>query len=186
MVDRELTSKAELLLLDLQLHGGGALPEFDILKRTGLSHGSFSAARKELVAKGLLALSKSGRQTVYTLTAGAEDKPLPSPATPSAPALSTGAAVPQAPAPSAKMSGGDSSAEAGLAPSAPAGGSMPHVTGEFSNLDEWEEQLTASIGGCLDISQSLTDEEEYTVYSHDFETEDIYQVSMVDGVYYVR
>ena len=184
MVDRELTSKAELLLLDLQLHGGGALPEFDILKRTGLSHGSFSAARKELVAKGLLALSKSGRQTVYTLTAGAEDKPLPSPA-PSAPALSTGAAVPQAPAPSARPAG-DSSGEAGGAPAAPGGRSMPHVTGEFVSLDEWEEQLTASIGGCLDISQSLTDEEEYTVYSHDFETEDIYQVSMVDGVYYVR
>jgi len=90
MVDRELTSKAELLLLDLQLNGGGALPEFDILKRTGLSHGSFSAARKELVEKGLLALSKAGRQTVYTLTTRAEDKPLPSPA-PSAPALSTGA-----------------------------------------------------------------------------------------------
>ncbi len=185
MVDRELTSKAELLLLDLQLHGGGALPEFDILKRTGLSHGSFSAARKELVAKGLLALSKSGRQTVYTLTAGAEDKPLPSPAA-SAPALSTGAAVPQAPAPSAKPSDKDSSAPADGAPSTPAGGSMPHVTGEFFSLDEWEEQLTASIGGCLDISQSLTDEEEYSVYSHDFETEDIYQVSMVDGVYYVR
>ena len=80
MVDRELTSKAELLLLDLQLNGGGALPEFDILKRTGLSHGSFSAARKELVEKGLLALSKAGRQTVYQLTARTEDKPLLSPA----------------------------------------------------------------------------------------------------------
>ena len=134
MVDRELTSKAELLLLDLQLHGGGALPEFDILKRTGLSHGSFSAARKELVAKGLLALSKSGRQTVYTLTAGAEDKPLPSPAAPSAP--SRGAAVPSAPAPSAKPSDKDSSDPADGAPSTPAGGSMPHVTGEFSSLDE--------------------------------------------------
>ena len=182
MTDRELTSKAALLLLDLQLNGGGALPEFDILKRTGLSHGSFSAARKELVAKGLLALSKSGRQTVYKLTARAEDKPLPSPS----PALSTGAAVPQAPAPSAKPSDKDSSAPADGAPSTPAGGSMPHVTGEFSSLDEWEEQLTASIGGCLDISPSLTDEEEYLVYSHDFETEDIYHVSCVDGVYYVR
>ncbi len=182
MTDTELTSKAGLLLLDLQLHGGGALPEFDILKRTGLSHGSFSAARKELVAKGLLALSKSGRQTVYQLTARAEDKPLPSPS----PVLSSGAAVPQAPSPSAKMSGGDSSAEAGLASSAPAGDSMPHVTGQFCSLDEWEEQLTASIGGCLDISQSLTDEEEYSVYSHDFETEDVYHVSIVDGVYYAR
>ena len=182
MTDRELTSKAALLLLDLQLNGGGALPEFDILKRTGLSHGSFSAARKELVEKGLLALSKAGRQTVYQLTARAEDKPLLSPAAPSAPATSTGAAVPSDGATPA----GDSFADTDGAPSAPAGGSMPHVTGQFCSLDEWEEQLTASIGGCLDISQSLTDEEEYTVYSHDFETEDIYQVSMVDGVYYVR
>lgn len=186
MTDTELTSKAELLLLDLQLHGGGALPEFDILKRTGLSHGSFSAARKELVAKGLLALSKSGRQTVYTLTAGAEDKPLPSPAAPSDPAPSTVAAAASDGAPSARPSARDNSARTCGATSAPAGGTMPHVTGEFCSLDEWEEQLTASIGGCLDISQSLTDEEEYSVYSHDFETEDIYQVSMVDGVYYVR
>ncbi len=186
MTDTELTSKAELLLLDLQMNGGGALPEFDILKRTGLSHGSFSAARKELVAKGLLALSKSGRHTVYKLTAGAEDKPLPSPAAPSAPAPSRGAALPSDGTPSARPSAGDNSANEGEAPSATTGGSMPHVTGEFVRLDEWEEQLTASIGGCLDISQSLTDEEEYTVYSHDFETEDIYHVSMVDGVYYVR
>lgn len=185
MTDTELTSKAGLLLLDLQMNGGGALPKFDILKRTGLSHGSFSAARKELVEKGLLALSKAGRQTVYTLTAGAEDKPLPSPAA-SAPAPSKVVAVPSAGAPSAKPSAWDSSARANDTPSAHAGGSMPHVTGEFSSLDEWEEQLTASIGGCLDISQSLTDEDEYSVYSHDFETEDLYHVSMVDGVYYVR
>ena len=62
-----LSEKAERLLADFKAHGGGALMEWEILKRTGFSHGSFCAARKELIRAGLLALGKDGKQTVYIL-----------------------------------------------------------------------------------------------------------------------
>ena len=44
--------------------------------------------------------------------------------------------IPKASAIFAKPSDKDSSDPADGAPSTPAGGSMPHVTGEFSSLDE--------------------------------------------------
>ncbi|WP_029546028.1 hypothetical protein [Selenomonas sp. AB3002] len=65
-----LSEKAERLLQDFRKNGGGALMEWEILKRTGLSHGTFSTARKELVQAGLLVLGKDGKQTVYTLREG--------------------------------------------------------------------------------------------------------------------
>ncbi|MBQ7498575.1 MAG: hypothetical protein IJU00_12225 [Selenomonas sp.] len=62
-----LTAKGRRLWEDFCAHGGGRLTEWDILKRTGFSHGSFCAARKELIAAGLLTLGKDGKQTVYIL-----------------------------------------------------------------------------------------------------------------------
>ncbi|MBQ7497130.1 MAG: hypothetical protein IJU00_04755 [Selenomonas sp.] len=65
-----LTAKAGRLLADFRAHGGGALMEWEILKRTGFSHGSFCAARRELIKAGLLMLGKEGKQTVYILREG--------------------------------------------------------------------------------------------------------------------
>lgn len=65
-----LSAKAERLLMDFREHGGGALMEWEILKRTGFSHGSFCAARRELLGAGLLTLGKEGKQTVYILKEG--------------------------------------------------------------------------------------------------------------------
>lgn len=65
-----LSVKAERLLRDFKTHGGGALMEWEILKRTGFSHGSFCTARKELIKAGLLVLGKDGKQTVYILREG--------------------------------------------------------------------------------------------------------------------
>ncbi len=65
-----LSEKAARLLADFEAHGGGALMEWEILKRTGFSHGSFCAARKELIRAGLLVLGKDGKQTVYILREG--------------------------------------------------------------------------------------------------------------------
>lgn len=65
-----LSEKAARLLNDFRENGGGALMEWQILKRAGFSHGSFCAARKELIAAGLLTLGKDGKQTVYILREG--------------------------------------------------------------------------------------------------------------------
>ena len=65
-----LSEKAARLLNDFRENGGGALMEWQILKRAGFSHGSFCAARKELIKAGLLTLGKDGKQTVYILREG--------------------------------------------------------------------------------------------------------------------
>ncbi|SEH21831.1 hypothetical protein [Selenomonas sp. KH1T6] len=62
-----LSEKAERLWADFRQNGGGKLTEWEILKRTGFSHGSFCAARRELIGAGLLTLGKDGKQTVYIL-----------------------------------------------------------------------------------------------------------------------
>ena len=41
-------------------------------------------------------------------------------------------------------------------------------------IDEWTDALMNALGDCLDISESLVEEGTYTVYSHDFESEDTY------------
>lgn len=62
-----LSEKAEKLLRDFRENGGGKLTEWEILKRTGFSHGSFCVARRELIEAGFLILGKEGKQTVYIL-----------------------------------------------------------------------------------------------------------------------
>lgn len=62
-----LSEKAKRLWQDFCDHGGGRLTEWEILSRTGFSHGSFCAARRELITAGLLRLGKDGKQTVYML-----------------------------------------------------------------------------------------------------------------------
>ena len=65
-----LSEKAERLWADFRQNGGGKLTEWEILKRTGFSHGSFCAARRELISAGLLTLGKDGKQTVYNVQEG--------------------------------------------------------------------------------------------------------------------
>ena len=216
--EEDLSPKAALLLLDFQVGGGGALMEFDILKRTGLSHGSFSAARKELVEGGFLLLGKCGRQTVYTLTdkarasapAGFKEKepappqdkatggkavssPLKAPAaggqvvTAGAKVVKSGGKVVKAGRQARNEQIVKIGAEARneeVAASAP--GDLPQVTGEFGSVEEWEEQLIQTIPGCLDITPSLVDEGEYTVYAHAYGAECVYAIEEVAGGCVVR
>lgn len=146
-----LTAKARLVYEDIAALGGGKVAERAILARTGLSHGSFSAARKELVEAGELSLVKDGRQTVYVLgkKAGAP------PALP----FASAAEPPAVPDPATEAADGVMLA---------AVEEMPRVTGDFADFDDWEEALTEQLGSCLDISEGLTGGE-YTVYSHAYE-----------------
>ena len=67
-----LSRKAVIRYGYIQECGGGALDEWQMRDKTGLSHGSICAARKELVNAGLLTLGKDGRRTTYILTSQAE------------------------------------------------------------------------------------------------------------------
>ena len=159
-----LTTKARLLYADLTAMGGGKLEEVLILARTGLSHGSFSAARRELVEGGQLRLEKDGRQTVYVLTP--QGALLPELGTKCV--LGAGEAEQQTAA-----DGADGVMMAAVE-------EMPRVTGDFAGFDDWEEALVKQLGSCLDISEGLLDGE-YTVYSHDYEQEASYAVRVTDA-----
>ena len=65
-MEANLTAKAKKLYACIQEKGGGVLEEWRMRDKTGLSHGSFCTARKELVAAGLLLLGKDVRKTTYT------------------------------------------------------------------------------------------------------------------------
>ena len=170
----ELSRKAALLFAYLQKTGGGSLDEWRVRDRTGLSHGSIVAARRELVAAGLVTLSKSCRHFVYALTGQGQSLPETAEAAESlSPAVSS-ESMRQAEELSVET------VQEAEAKHAPRGGDfffaspMPHVAGTFFDFDEWTDALMNALGDCLDISESLVEEGTYTVYSHDFESEDTY------------
>ena len=181
----DLTPKAEKLLAYIQKAGGGVLDEWYIRDKTGLSHGTICAARKELVEKGLLRLGKEMRKMTYQLVDLTGQLPKGNKAAP----ITSLTALPQqvAPPPPAK---------AVLAPVAgkvkppsqpkkkpapkPANvqeAIMPRVTGDFADFDDWLMALNNEFGGCVDVSQSLVSGDEYTVFSPDYEGEDSYTVT---------
>ena len=172
-----LSRKAVILYGYIQGCGGGALDEWQMRDKTGLSHGTICAARKELVDAGFLTLGKDGRRTTYLLTSQSDQsagtqaeydgKIEPAPAEAAAPVE-----VPPPPA-----------VKAGLvkpaAPAAPAAAQaeMPRVTGTFESIDDWMGMLTMSLGGCVNVSESLVTPNEYSVWAEEYGMEDHYTVT---------
>lgn len=169
-----LSRKAVILYGYIQGCGGGALDEWVMRDKTGLSHGTICAARKELVDAGLLTLGKDGRRTTYLLTSQ-DDQSADAPAEPDGltePAPAEAAAPVEVPPPPA--------VEAGLVkPAAPAAAQveMPRVTGVFNSFDDWLSTLTMELGGCVNVSESLVTPDEYIVYSDEYGMEDRYIVT---------
>ena len=182
-----LSRKAVILYGYIQGCGGGALDEWQMRDKTGLSHGTICAARKELVDAGLLTLGKDGRRTTYLLTSQAdqsadtqeesEEMAEPAPAEAAAPVevaepKDVAAPVEVPPPPAVK---------AGLvkpaAPAAPAQVEMPRVAGVFNSFDDWLSTLTMELGGCVNVSESLITPHEYIVCSDEYDMEDHYTVT---------
>ena len=181
-----LSRKAVILYGYIQGCGGGALDEWVMRDKTGLSHGTICAARKELVDAGLLTLGKDGRRTTYLLTSQSDQsagmrvesdgKIEPAPAEAATPVevaepkdVTASIEVPPPPA-----------VEAGLVkPAAPAAAQveMPRVTGVFNSFDDWLSTLTMELGGCVNVSESLVTPDEYIVYSDEYGMEDRYIVT---------
>ena len=188
----DLTPKAEKLLAYIQKVGGGVLDEWYIRDKTGLSHGTICAARKELVEKGLLRLGKEMRKMTYQLVdltgqlpKGKADTPIVSLTAavridPSSEAVSAQVAPPP-PAKAVLAPVVKSPAQPKKKPAPkPANvqeAIMPRVTGDFADFDDWLMALNNEFGGCVDVSQSLVSADEYTVFSPDYEGEDSYTVT---------
>ena len=198
----DLTPKAEKLLAYIQKAGGGVLDEWFIRDKTGLSHGTICAARRELVEKGLLRLGKKMRKMTYQLVdltgqlpKGKADTPIvsltalpkseaaqaaPVRIDPSSEAISAQVAPPP-PAKAVLAPVVKSPAQPKKKPAPkPANvqeAIMPRVTGDFADFDDWLMALNNEFGGCVDVSQSLVSADEYTVFSPDYEGEDSYTVT---------
>ncbi len=178
----DLTPKAEKLLAYIQKAGGGVLDEWYIRDKTGLSHGTICAARRELVEKGLLRLGKEMRKMTYQLVdltgqlpKGDKAAPitsltaLPQQVAPPPPAKAVLAPVVKSPAqPKKKPAPKPANVQEAI---------MPQVTGDFADFDDWLMALNNEFGGCVDVSQSLVSADEYTVFSPDYEGEDSYTVT---------
>lgn len=178
----DLTPKAEKLLAYIQKAGGGVLDEWYIRDKTGLSHGTICAARKELVEKGLLRLGKEMRKMTYQLVdltgqlpKGDKAAPitsltaLPQQVAPPPPAKAVLAPVVKSPAqPKKKPAPKPANVQEAI---------MPRVTGDFADFDDWLMALNNEFGSCVDVSQSLVSADEYTVFSPDYEGEDSYTVT---------
>lgn len=187
----ELTRKAQLLLACIREAGGGALEETAIRARVGFSHGSFSAARRELLLARRIRMERSGRQAVYVMLDADEAAGMPAmPLT----CEERAAEAADRPAPLAGLNRQVSAASAAAVAGRQAGMlaatpgpeigravlSMPRVTGIFGSLEDWEMALTMELGGCLDVSGSLTAPGEYLVYSHARDEAARYQVTLTE------
>ncbi len=172
----ENLSRKGKILYDYIAENGSLLDEWKLRDTTGLSHGSFCAARKELVEAGLLILGKDGRKTTYDLTSqtdtpkadrsnidlSGDPVSLPAPPPPPAPKAAIVKPVRQEPRPTAQES------------------EMPRVAGTFDSFDDWMATLTMELGGCVNVSESLTAPNEYIVYADGYDREDHYIVTEND------
>ena len=148
-----LSNNAKKVYEVIKAAGGGVIDEYKILNRADLSHGSFSAARKELIDAGLLSLDKDGRKTVYIVNADTSKSDVKPADKPPAPPPRSSARPPVRRQPKALASVSVNK--------------MPRVTGEFTDIDEWEDALISRIGGCVDISQ--IDDTHYEVTAYDLD-----------------
>ncbi len=217
-----VSAKAEKLLAVIQEKGGGILDEYLLRDKTGLSHGSIVAGRKELEMADLLQLTKQGRKLYYTLTGQVPVDGQPavnshppavsqmstvSPAATSSPAggglASAPTMVPAAPAPADVQAEPPASTsppasdelcmdgDAGHATAETTGSTaflpaMPHIAGTFYDFDEWTDALMNALGACIYISESLTCDGTYTVYSHEYEGEDTYLTETTEDGFIVQ
>ena len=187
----KLTERAKRLLADIDAHCGGELDERAICARTGLSHGYFSGARRELVEAGCIEVRRVGRKPSYIVlqhadasdvtteaggvaeadAAGSIDAPAASPPAPAA-------AVLPRPLGERRRAQRDTACMSGAArPSdVMASGhvsSLPRVVGDFTDLEDWQDALTDALGTVY-ISEALTGGGTYTVYACEHDEEDTY------------
>lgn len=176
---QELSNREKLLYEAIRELGGGVLSEEVLRRKTGLGHATLWAARRDLIDKGLLAVTRENRRSVFSLTA-IELEPLPS-TTPSSVALpSTAAPAPISHSPQSSAKPKRKAAPArqpkAFADFEP---DIPRVTGDYCDLDDWTDALIMELGD-VDVTPSLTSDTEYTVYAHDYQREVRYEVIETD------
>lgn len=171
-----LADNAFNLLAYLAAKEGGEVGEAAILEATKMSHGSFVAARRNLVECNLITYTPRGgnRPPYYVVMPPKADAKkidaekyavsAPENAAWKAESVNTaaksvrkqGKSVPSAP------------------PKLQVVLQLPRVTGEFSSRDDWEAALTDALGECVDIDYAG---DLCSVYSHAHDQRDEYQIT---------
>lgn len=175
---QELSNREKLLYEAIRELGGGVLSEEVLRRKTGLGHATLWAARRDLIDKGLLVVTRENRKSVFSLTA-IEPESLPSTTPSSAASPSTAAPAPISPPSSAKPK--RKAAAPARQPKAFADfePDIPRVTGDYCDLDDWTDALIMELGD-VDVTPSLTSDTEYTVYAHEYQREVRYEVIETD------
>ena len=174
---QELSNREKLLYEAIRELGGGVLSEEVLRRKTGLGHATLWAARRDLIDKGLLVVTRENRKSVFSLTAS-ESESLPS-TTPSSDALPSTAAPARISPPSSakpKRKAAPARQPKAFAEIEP---DIPRVTGDYCDLDDWTDALIMELGD-VDVTPSLTSDTEYTVYAHDYQREVRYEVIETD------
>ena len=174
-----LSRKASLLLEALSQRGGGTIDEYLLRDKTGLSHGSIVAARRELVVGGWLELGKKERKLVYIMNGQGGNVP---PQPPAMPAETAPTDLPPAPtvdrsSPAVNPCTEPEDEDTGFARLIEP---MERVTGRFASFDEWTSALIDILGGNIDITESLVEDGAYQIHSYDHDCDDCYQVMETD------
>lgn len=169
----KLTERAKRLLADIDAHGGGELDERAICERTGLSHGYFSTARRELVEAGCLEVQRVGRKPSYTVLQHADASDVTTEA-----GSAAGVDSPAVPLPRPLGERRRAQRDAARPLDVMASGhvsSLPRVVGDFCDLDDWQNALTDALGTVY-ITEALTGGGTYTVYACEHDAEDTYNL----------
>ena len=169
---QELSNREKLLYEAIRELGGGVLSEEVLRRKTGLGHATLWAARRDLIDKGLLVVTRENCRSVFSLTAS-EPESLPS-TTPST----------AAPPPTSRPSSAKPKRKAAAPARQPKAFAeiepdIPRVTGDYCDLDDWTDALIMELGD-VDVTPSLTSDTEYTVYAHDYQREVRYEVIETD------
>lgn len=179
---QELSNRERLLYEAIRELGGGAISEDVLRRKTGLGHATLWAARRDLIDKGLLVVTRENRKSVFSLPA-AKSAPAPTttPSSDALPSTAAAASISRSRQSSAKprKTARQPKAFADFQPD------IPRVTGEFCDLDDWTDALIAELGD-VDVTPSLTSDTEYTVYSHEHQRDVLYEVFETDDGIVVR
>ena len=73
---QELSNRERLLYEAIRELGGGVISEDVLRRKTGLGHATLWAARRDLIDKGLLVVTRENRKSVFSLPA-AKSAPAP-------------------------------------------------------------------------------------------------------------
>ena len=167
---QELSNRERLLYEAIRELGGGVISEDVLRRKTGLGHATLWAARRDLIDKGLLVVTRENRRSVFFLPAAKDERKIYHLIPESAASPSTAVPTPKrkAAAPTRQPK-----AFADFEPD------IPRVTGDFCDLDDWTDALIAELGD-VDVTPSLTSDTEYTVYVHEYQREVRYEIIETD------